>query len=78
MIARASSCAFKQTVEGLSVVAISYYLVGLFSYVAKAAYDAHWIGNANLATALFVPFSILLGLVGRAIRSAHFGKDGKG
>ncbi|MFX6170878.1 DUF3422 family protein, partial [Acinetobacter baumannii] len=27
----------QQTVEGLSVAAISYYVVGLFGYVAKAA-----------------------------------------
>jgi uncharacterized membrane-anchored protein len=29
----------QETVEGLSVVAISYYLLGLFSYAAKALYD---------------------------------------
>ena len=30
------------TVEGLSVAAISYYVVGLFGYLVKGAHDAGW------------------------------------
>jgi uncharacterized membrane-anchored protein len=66
----------QQTVEGLSVVAISYYLVGLFSYIAKAAQEEGLISNSYLATAIFVPvamFSILF-LVWR-FRKKHLGGD---
>jgi uncharacterized membrane-anchored protein len=45
----------QQAVEGLSVVAISYYLVGLFSYAGKAAKAAGWNVNPDLATGLLVP-----------------------
>jgi uncharacterized membrane-anchored protein len=65
----------QQTVEGLSVVAISYYLVGLLSYFAKAAYNVGWIRNAEMATALGVPF--IIGLVWymiRNLRKRHFSR----
>ena len=46
------------TVEGLSVVAISYYVVGLFGYMAKAVSEAGVPINPSYATAAFVPFAV--------------------
>lgn len=45
----------QQAVEGLSVVAISYYMVGLFSYACKAAKAAGWPVNPEIATGVLVP-----------------------
>lgn len=45
----------QQAVEGLSVVAISYYLAGLISYLAKAAKSAGMPVDAELVTGLSVP-----------------------
>ncbi|WP_420335798.1 DUF3422 family protein [Roseibium sp.] len=51
----------QQTVEGLSVAAVSYYIVGLVSYLAKAAKDAGLpVPNANITTGLAVPLVVLL------------------
>jgi uncharacterized membrane-anchored protein len=45
----------QQAVEGLSVVAISYYLAGLFSYAGKAAKAAGWPVNPDIATGILIP-----------------------
>lgn len=45
----------QQAVEGLSVVAISYYLAGLFNYAGKAAKAAGWHVNPDLTTGLLLP-----------------------
>jgi len=45
----------QQAVEGLSVAAITYYVVGLFSYAGKAAKAAGWPINSDLATGFLVP-----------------------
>jgi len=45
----------QQTVEGLSVVAISYYVVGLFGYVAKGLQAVGLRVNPDLATGLAIP-----------------------
>ncbi len=50
----------QRTVEGLSVAAISYYVVGLFGYVVKGAKDAGLPVDPSLATAAFVPVAVLL------------------
>ncbi|HJS60402.1 MAG TPA: DUF3422 family protein, partial [Pseudolabrys sp.] len=47
------------TVEGLSVAAISYYVVGLFGYLIKGAHDEGVPVNVSFATALFVPAAVL-------------------
>jgi uncharacterized membrane-anchored protein len=65
----------QQAVEGLSVVAISYYMTGLFSYAGKAAKAAGWPINADLATGLLVPLiaaGVWLGLR-RMHKSIHTG-----
>ena len=48
----------QHTVEGLSVIVISYYLSGLGSYVFKALETLGWIENADLLAGLFVPISL--------------------
>lgn len=48
----------QQTVEGLSVAAVSYYIVGLWSYVVGLAVPAIGDGGATLATGLAVPFVV--------------------
>lgn len=45
----------QHTVEGLSVVAISYYLTGLLKYVFEAVYDAGLPIDKSLATGVAVP-----------------------
>ena len=47
------------TVEGLSVAAVSYYVVGLFGYLMKGLQDEGVPVNMSLATALFVPVAVL-------------------
>lgn len=61
------------TVEGLSVAAISYYVVGLFGYLVKAAHDAGVLRiEPSYATAAFVPLAVLgIWWVVRRIRRRH-------
>jgi uncharacterized membrane-anchored protein len=61
------------TVEGLSVAAISYYVVGLFGYLVKGLHDAHLLRiDPALATGAFVPVAVLLvWWIGRRVRSKH-------
>ena len=62
----------QQTVEGLSVAAISYYVVGLVAYLAKALSEAGLPVDAGLVTGLSVPVAVLLvWLVVRQIRKSH-------
>ncbi len=46
----------QQAVEGLSVAAISYYVIGLFSYSGKAAKAAGLALNVEVAVGMLVPF----------------------
>jgi len=56
-----------QTVEGLSIVAITYYAVGLFSYLLKALATQSWMPfSTTLLTAISVP--IIFGLVFVSLR----------
>jgi uncharacterized membrane-anchored protein len=60
------------TVEGLSVAAISYYVVGLFGYLIKGVHDRGVPVDIPLADALFVPVAVLtIWLVLRRIRRKH-------
>ena len=61
------------TVEGLSVAAISYYVVGLFGYLVKGAHDAGLVRvDPSLATGAFVPIALLLvWWIVRRIRRRH-------
>lgn len=62
----------QQTVEGLSVAAVSYYVVGLFAYLAKGlGMSLPGISDATLV-ALFVPVAVLgMWLIVRRIRAKH-------
>jgi len=55
----------QQTVEGLSVAAISYYLVGLVSYAAKGVKAAGVALDIDLVTGLSIP--IVVGAVGLGV-----------
>ena len=61
------------TVEGLSVAAISYYVVGLFGYLVKGLHDADLMRiDPALATGAFVPVAMLLvWWIVRRVRSKH-------
>jgi uncharacterized membrane-anchored protein len=61
------------TVEGLSVAAISYYVVGLFGYLVKGLHDAGLIRiDPSLATGAFVPIAVaLVWWIVRRIRKRH-------
>ena len=53
-----SQVLLQHTVEGLSVIVIAYYLAGLAGYVFKGLHELGWLGNANVASAIFVPVAI--------------------
>lgn len=62
----------QQTVEGLSVAAIGYYVVGLFGYLAKALEKEGFPVSATVMTAAFVPVALLaVWLVVQRIRRHH-------
>jgi uncharacterized membrane-anchored protein len=66
----------QQTVEGLSVAAISYYIVGLIAYVLKGLKDAGLGPDPALGTALAVPLCVLfVAWAVRRIRRRH--RDGE-
>jgi uncharacterized membrane-anchored protein len=47
------------TVEGLSVAAVSYYVVGLFGYLVKGVHEQGVPFDTSIATAIFVPIAIV-------------------
>ncbi|TFW05683.1 DUF3422 domain-containing protein [Oxalobacteraceae bacterium OM1] len=59
----------QQAVEGLSVAAISYYVIGLLSYAGKALKAAGWPVNPDLATGVLVP--VIAGAVWLGLRRMH-------
>ena len=65
------------TVEsGLSVAAITYYVVGLFVYLAKGAHDSGAPIEPNFATAIFVPLAALvIWYVVRRVRKRHIADE---
>jgi len=68
----------QQTVEGLSVAAISYYLVGLIAYAAKAASGAGVKGDPDLVAGLAIPVVVaLVWFAVRRLRRAVVGKVGE-
>ncbi len=66
----------QQTVEGLSVAAVSYYVVGLVGYLAKGAAEAGAPLQPTLVTAISVPLVVAFvwSLV-RRLRRSHAGDD---
>lgn len=49
----------QSTVEGLSVAAITYYIVGLVSYLAKGAQKLGWPLSGEVSAAIAIPFVAL-------------------
>lgn len=67
----------QETVEGLSIAAITYYIVGLVSYLAKGLQASGMSFNAELVTALSVPIVVLTVALGlRKIREMITGSKG--
>jgi uncharacterized membrane-anchored protein len=67
----------QQTVEGLSIAAVSYYVVSLVAYLAKGAKDAGLpMPEPSVAAAIaVVPVMLILWLVVRRIRRRHADED---
>jgi uncharacterized membrane-anchored protein len=67
----------QQTVEGLSVAAVSYYVVGLIGYLAKGSSIFGYVLKPELVTAAAVPIAILAvwWMVRRVRRSHDEGKQ---
>ena len=65
------------TVEGLSVAAITYYVVGLFGYLVKAAHESGRMHlEPSIATALFVPVAaVAIWWTVRRIRAKHIADE---
>jgi len=61
----------QQAVEGLSVVAISYYLVGLVKYAAESLHEMQLLAHPALITGLSVP--VCVALVWRGMRQLRRG-----
>lgn len=66
------------TVEGLSVAAITYYVVGLFGYLVKAAHDTGRLSaEPNYVIAAFIPVAaVSIWSVIRRIRRKHVSDEG--
>jgi uncharacterized membrane-anchored protein len=66
----------QQTVEGLSVVVVSYYLIGLLGYLVKGAKAAGVAVDPEIAPALALPFVVALVWVAmRRLRRAIFDRE---
>lgn len=62
----------QQTVEGLSVAAISYYLVGLVHFMLEGAHDYGLSINPTIGTAIAVPIVVIfIALIVRRIRRRY-------
>jgi uncharacterized membrane-anchored protein len=62
----------QQTVEGLSIAALSYYIVGLVGYVTKSAKDLGVIDSLTLINAISVPVIVAgVWMMVRRIRKKH-------
>jgi uncharacterized membrane-anchored protein len=59
----------QQAVEGISVVAISYYTIGLLSYLAKAAKSAGLDFDTDIAIGIAIP--VVAVLAGLGLRRMH-------
>jgi uncharacterized membrane-anchored protein len=59
----------QSTVEGLSVAAITYYIVGLVSYLAKGAQKLGWPWSPESTAAIAIP--LVAGSVWWSLRQLH-------
>jgi uncharacterized membrane-anchored protein len=69
----------QQTVEGLSIAAVSYYVIGLFGYLFKAGKEAHLYPiDPSILTGIAVPIVVFgIALIVRNIRKHHAETDTK-
>lgn len=69
----------QSTVEGLSVAAITYYVVGLFGYIVKAGHDSGRMHiEPSIVTAASVPLAALtIWWIVRRIRRRHIASEEK-
>lgn len=68
----------QQTVEGLSVAAVSYYVLGLLGYVFKAWKDKGGGPDPSLAAAFALPLVVIgVALAVRRVRRGHAGSPTK-
>jgi uncharacterized membrane-anchored protein len=66
----------QQTVEGLSIAAIVYYIVGLLTYVLKAAKSAGFNINVDLLVGISIPIFLVAVLYGvRKVRKKITGPE---
>ena len=66
----------QSTVEGLSVAAITYYIVGLISYLVKGAQHVGWPWSPEVTAALAIP--VVAGAVWWSMRRLHARIFGRG
>jgi uncharacterized membrane-anchored protein len=67
----------QQTVEGLSIAAITYYIVGLASYAFKALQGLGLRIQPDVATGISIPIIVLaVALIVRAVRKRIVGEEG--
>jgi uncharacterized membrane-anchored protein len=66
----------QQTVEGLSIAAITYYAVGLVGYAAKAMKASGAALNADLVTGASIPVVALLAWLGMRSVRRNLGRHG--
>ena len=64
----------QETVEGLSIAAITYYMAGLVGYLAKGAHAAGIAVDPEIAVAVSIPFIAGLVALGLARVRRHIGK----
>jgi len=65
----------QETVEGLSVAAVTYYLVGLVAYLAKGLAQMGLIGSPVLVTSLSVPVVLVFVALGLKRVKRRIGSD---
>ena len=59
----------QQTVEGLSIAAITYYVVGLVGYSAKALKESGVTLSVEVTTGISIPFvAVAIWLAARRVR----------
>ncbi|HRD93531.1 MAG TPA: DUF3422 family protein, partial [Accumulibacter sp.] len=54
----------QETVEGLSVAAVSYYVVGLIGYAAKAVKAVGVAVNPEVVTGIAIPIVVIVAALG--------------
>lgn len=59
----------QQTVEGLSIAAVTYYVVGLVGYAAKAIHAAGFPINAEMTIGISIP--VVAAMAALAVRRVH-------